>query len=75
MRKIITRAAQLKGMGYEVNCTVMMTEVSQPGFPPAYCKLSIHNEPKDLPDGTYEIFFTGNKDRLRKQNGFWLAAL
>jgi hypothetical protein len=66
--------AKLRGMGREADCIVMATEVSRPGFPPKYTKMSIHDEPADLPDGPYEVSWPGYKISKIRQNGSFLGA-
>ena len=73
-RTIVTKRAKLRGMGHEVECIVMGTEVSRPGFPTAYAKLSMHYAPADLPEGPYEVSFSGHKASVRKQSGLFLGA-
>lgn len=67
----------LRGQGHEATCTVLMTETSAPGsgLPPAYGQFSVRNVSKRLPDGEYTITVNGQTDKVRCQDGNWLAAI
>lgn len=77
IRTAVRRTARLEGMGFEVVCTVMTTEVRLPNanVPPTYGKMSIRDEPKELPDGEYVVSFPGHSNKVRKQNGMWVASV
>ena len=74
-RENVILAAQLRGMGREVDCTVSAVKVSLPGTHLyEYTRLTILGEPTDLPDGQYEVAYDGRRDRVQRKFGAWIAA-
>lgn len=73
-RPTFTVKGRLEGMGREVECLVMGFKVFLAnGKEHPFPKLSIHNEPKDLPDGVYEVSFEGKTQPMRRKGNFWIT--
>lgn len=75
-RNIVMLAGQLSGMGREAECTVSAVKVSLLGTGVfEYANLGIHDEPKDLPDGQYQIQFAGKTVPVQRHGGAWIARI
>lgn len=73
-RPTFTVKGRLKGMGREAECLVIGAKVVLPDRKEhPIPKLSIHNEPKDLPDGVYEVSFEGRNQPMRRKGNFWIT--
>jgi hypothetical protein len=58
----------LKGMGWEVDCALLVIGV---GRRPSYTRCTILQAPEWLPDGYYEASFRGQSAFLHRGNGAW----
>jgi hypothetical protein len=62
----------LKGMGFFVECTLMVTRSeTRPESAPAYIRCGIVDPLAFLPDGYYEAAFRAHTAFLHKANGGW----
>ncbi len=62
----------LKGMGFFVECTFMVTRSeTRPESAPAYIRCGIVDPLAYLPDGYYEVAFSAHTAFLQKANGSW----
>jgi hypothetical protein len=69
-------AGRLRGMGREAECTLSAEKVSLPGTNMyEYAKLTILGEPKDLPDGQYEVTYDGRTQKVQRKFGAWIAPI
>jgi len=62
-QEIVTRAARLVGMGRNVGCSLSLCKNPDGS---AYIKPMVHDEPTDLPDGTYIMAFGEHAIELQK---------
>lgn len=75
-RENVMLSGRLRGMGRDADCTVRAEKVSLPGTNQSkYANFTIHEEPKDLPDGQYDVTFEHRAARLQRLNGVWIVAL
>ena len=64
----------LNGMGREALCTVMGTRKMQmDGSAGELVRLSVYQEPTNLPDGPYDLRFQGQMKKVQRKAGFWVA--
>jgi hypothetical protein len=69
-------SGRLSGMGRDAECNVSAVKVSLPGTNAfEYANLGIHNEPADLPDGQYEVRFSGRTVPVQRHGGAWIARI
>lgn len=70
LAEIVRRPGFLRGMAREAECTVeMWKEASSSGR--VYSRCRITDEPTDLPDGPYTVFFAGRRIHTAKWWGRW----
>ena len=64
----------LNGMGREALCTASGTRKTQSdGKAGELLRLSVFQEPEDLPDGLYELKCQGQIEKVWRKAGFWVA--
>jgi hypothetical protein len=68
-QEIVTCAARLVGMGRNVGCSLSLCKNPDGS---AYIKPMVHDEPTDLPDGTYIMAFGEYTIELQKIGG-WIV--
>jgi len=74
-KQLVYWHGRLKKDGKAVKCTVQAWEISDPeGGSPAYARHRVIKAPERLADGLYNLETHGQKLRVRRVNGFWLAA-
>lgn len=62
----------LRGMGRECTCEVLATKSVDPeARRPTYSHCAVIDAPTDLPDGDYEVEFSGEVAITRLQDGCW----
>ncbi len=61
------------GNGIEARCSVSAIEVNRPGLPAAYSQYRVEQVSGAIPDGDYDVHANGNVNRIRRQNGHWIA--
>ena len=72
-RKTFSAPGTLTGMGREAWCTVMGTKTLAPdGTELDVLRVSIENEPLDLPDGRYVLSFENTRRAIHRRAGFWV---
>ena len=65
-------AGTLKGMGFVVECRLMVTTSGmRPEAGPAYTRCGVLDAPSYLPDGYYEASFCAHTAFLQKADGGW----
>ncbi len=65
---------RLRGMGREEQCTVRAKKVSLPDTNLyEYVKLTIHDEPADLPNGPYTVAIEGQSIPVERHLGAWIS--
>ena len=58
----------------EALCVVMGTRKTRPdGKAGELLRLSVFQEPENLPDGPYELRFQGQIEKVWRKAGFWVA--
>lgn len=66
----------LRGMGCEVDCSLMATRSEGlNGAGGAYTKCAVLEAPLSLPDGYYEAIFCGHSAFLHRVNGIWSVGI
>jgi hypothetical protein len=66
----------VRGNGVEAECVVRALEVRLLGTDAiAYTQYRVEDVSKPLPDGLYDIIVNGETQKVRYQNGHWLAAV
>lgn len=74
VKRTFSTKGLLRGMGFEGACLVLGNVVTSPaGHKSMVPKLSIHNEPRDLPDGVYEVCFCGRVQPMRHKGNCWIT--
>ena len=64
----------LRGMGHQTPCELLATKTVVPeATRPVYSHCAIIEAPSDLPDGDYEVEFSGEVAITRLQDGCWLV--
>ena len=72
-RKTFSAPWLLMGMGMVEQCLVMGTKTFAPdGTELAVIRVSITNEPENMPDGRYVVSFEGMRRAVYRRAGFWL---
>lgn len=72
MRFAVLMSGMLRGMGHETACELLATKTISPETSRAvYSHCAIIEAPIDLPDGDYEVEFSGEVAITRKQGGSW----
>ena len=75
-RETVMLAGRLRGMGRDVECSVNAVRVSLPNsYEYEYARMMILNEPKDLPDGQYEVTSDGRTSKVQRKFGAWIAGV
>lgn len=72
MRFAVLMRGILRGMGREERCELLATKnlFAEDGKP-SYSHCAIIEAPADMPDGEYEIEFSGEVAYTRRFNGYW----
>jgi hypothetical protein len=74
MRFAVLMKGILRGMGHEAACELLATKTVVPEASlPDYSHCAIIEAPLDLPDGDYEVEFSGEVGIVRRQRGSWLV--
>lgn len=74
MRFAVLMKGVLRGMGHEAPCELLATKTVVPeASRPVYSHCAIIEAPPNLPDGDYEVEFSGEVAVVRLQNGYWLV--
>ena len=72
-RESVTLPGSLRGLGRAATCTIIAEKVSLPGTNLyEYARLLISDEPKDLPDGRYNLVYEGGTVPLQLHRGAWV---
>jgi hypothetical protein len=72
MRFAVLIKGKLRGMGHEGACEVLATKsVELETHRPVYSHCAVIEAPSDLPDGDYEVEFSGEVAITRLQEGCW----
>jgi hypothetical protein len=75
LHEFVRIPGRLFGAGRNVECTVFAQKKSLPGTDHyEYAHASIMGEPKDLPDGFYDVAFDGRTIKVQRMGGAWVAA-
>lgn len=75
-RKNVMLAGRLRRIDQEVECTVRAVKVSLPGTAMyEYTNLMILDEPRNLPDGQYEVTYDGQTRKVQRTSGAWVSVL
>lgn len=62
----------LRGMGCEVECSLIATRSEAPKTAgPTFTKCAVLDAPNVIPDGYYEATFSGHSAFLHRTNGVW----
>lgn len=62
----------LRGMGCQAECLLMITASDSPNtLRPIYTRCAIIDAPEWLPDGYYEVTFSGQSAFLQRTGGCW----
>jgi len=71
VKGVVRVQALLRGMGCEADCRLLTwKESSTTGR--TYTRCRILDDPPDLPDGAYRVFFAGYSIPTRKFEGSWM---
>ena len=74
MRFAVLMKGILRGMGHEAPCELLATKTVVPeASRPVYSHCAIIEAPATLPDGDYEVEFSGEVAVTRLQPGYWLV--
>jgi len=74
MRFAVLMKGVLRGMGHQAPCELLATKTVVPeASRPFYSHCAIIEAPSDLPDGDYEVEFSGEVAITRLQDGGWLV--
>jgi hypothetical protein len=74
MRFAVLMKGILRGMGREAACELLATKtVVLEASAPIYSHCAIIEAPSDLPDGDFEVEFSGEVAIVRLQHGSWLV--
>jgi hypothetical protein len=74
MRFAVLMKGVLRGMGQQAPCELLATKTVVPeASRPIYSHCAIIEAPTDLPDGDYEVEFSGEVAITRLQGGGWLV--
>ena len=61
-------------MGREARCIVMGTRSKLPdGSAGDLLRLTVNQEPANLPDGPYKLLFEKCREKVWRKAGFWVA--
>lgn len=72
MRFAVLIKGKLRGMGRAAACEVLATKSVVPeATSPIYSHCAVIEAPADLPDGDYEVEFSGEVAIMRLQDGCW----
>lgn len=75
MRLAVLMNGVLRGMGHEAPCELITTKTVPPeAGGPVYSHCAIIDAPVDLPDGDYEVEFSGEVAIVQRQDGCWMVA-
>ncbi len=74
MRFAVLMKGVLRGMGHEASCELLATKtVEADSKRPVYSHCAIIEAPKELPDGDYEVEFSGEVAVTALHEGSWLV--
>ena len=74
MRFAVLMKGVLRGMGHQTPCELLATKTVVPeATRPVYSHCAIIESPPNLPDGDYEVEFSGEVAITRLQDGYWLV--
>ena len=75
-RESVILLGSLHGLEREATCTVIAEKVSLPGTDMyEYARLLISGEPKDLPDGQYDLVYEGGTVPVQLRRGTWIGLI
>jgi hypothetical protein len=73
-REVVLLSGRLLGMGREASCSLNALRISLPGtIVSHFASFNIHQAPRDLPDGKYQVTFEGGTVPFEKRGSKWQA--